>query len=105
MKRVVLATTIFIAPIMVLAQSKNYEEKILLDHLDQSSNTYSGRIMLSFTFCDNVIYSDVGNFNKIATIITFNKVKNAEEARAQKQADVDHFISNFSKDPGLCSPR
>ena len=105
MKSTCLGRRIFLAPIMALAQSKNYEERIFLDPLDQSSNTYSGRIILSFALCNTVSYSDVGDFNKVTTIITFDKVKSAEDARAQKQADVDKFISNFSKDPGLCSPR
>jgi hypothetical protein len=105
MNRLVLAAEIFLAPIITLAQSNNYVARIFLDPLDQSSHTYSGRIILSFALCNTVGYSDVGDFNKVTTIITFEGVKSAEDARAQKQADIDKFISNFSKDPGLCSPR
>lgn len=102
MKRVVLTATILLAPIMTFAQNKDYNEQVFLDQLDQSDNTYSGRIIISLVLCSDATYSDIGGFNKVATIITFDKAKNSEDAKTKKQADVDKFISSFAKDPGLC---
>ncbi len=102
MKRVVLTASLLLAPILVLAQNNNYKERVFLDRLDQSSNTYSGRIIVSFVLCHDASYGDIGKFDKVTTIITFEEARSAEDAKAQKQADIDKFIANFAKDPGLC---
>jgi hypothetical protein len=104
MKRVILIAAFTLAPIMAFAQSKAYEEQVFLDRLDKSSNTYSGRIIIKVTLCGKASYSDVGDFDKATTIITFDKAESSEDAKAQKQADIDRFISGFAKDPGLCPP-
>ncbi len=102
MKRIVLTAAILLAPILAVAQSRNYKEQVLLDKFDKSSNTYSGRILVTFTLCGNDRYGAITSFDKVTTIITFDNAKTVEEAKAQKQADVDKFIAGYAKEPGLC---
>jgi hypothetical protein len=102
MKRVVLNAAILLAPILAVAQSKNYNEQVFLDNFDKSSNTYSGRITIKLALCGNARYGDIATFNNVTTVIMFDKAKSLEDAKAQKQAEVDKFIAGFAKDPGLC---
>jgi hypothetical protein len=102
MKRVVLTAAILLAPILALAQSENYKEQVFLDKFDKSSNTYSGRILVTYTLCADARHDAIATFDKVTTIIMFDNASSSEDAKAQKQANVDKVIADVAKDADLC---
>jgi hypothetical protein len=103
MKRIVLTAAVLLAPILAFAQSKNYKEQILLDKFDKSSNTYSGRILVTYELCGgDARYGAIASFDKVTAIITFDNAKSSEDAKAQKQTDVDKILAEVAGDAELC---
>jgi hypothetical protein len=102
MKRLVLTAAILLAPILALAQSENYKEQIFLDRFDKSSRTYSGRILVTYTLCGDARHDAIATFDKVTTIIVFDRARSSEDAKAQKQANVDKIIADVAKDAELC---
>jgi len=105
LKRGVLTAAILLSPIFALAQSKNYDEQVFLDRFDESSHTYSGRIIVKYTLCDSDRYGPIATFDKVTAIVVFDKAKSSEDAKAQKQADVDKIITNLAGGAPLCPDR
>ena len=101
MKQIALAAAIVLVPSLVFAQGSLYKEQVVLDRLDKASNTYSGRIILSYKTC-NMVHDLLLDYNKVATILLFDKAKNAEDAKAQKKADVEKLIAEAAKHTRLC---
>jgi hypothetical protein len=96
------AIAIAFAPGFVLAQSKMYAEQVFLDSLDETSNTYSGRIIVAYKLCNEARFGAITMFDKVTAIIPFDRAKDAQDAKRQKQADVDRIIADVAKDAKLC---
>ena len=76
-----------------------------MDRFDESSHTYSGRIIVKYTLCDSDRYGPIATFDKVTAIVVFDKAKSPEDAKAQKQADVDKIITNLAGGAPLCPDR
>ncbi len=102
MKRVALTLAILLIPSAVLAQSKTYKEQVYLDTFDKASNTYSGRIIVTYKLCNDARYGALIAFNKASVILVFDRAQNSDDAKVQKQADVDKIIDKAAKEADLC---
>ena len=101
MKQIALTAAIVLVPGLVFAQGKLYKEQVVLEVLDKANNTYSGRIILSYKTC-SIVSDQVFDYDEVATILFFDKARTAEEAKAQKKADVERLIAEAAKHARLC---
>ena len=91
-----------LAPNLGLAETKLYSEQVLLDSRDASSGTYSGRIIVAYKLCDEARFGAIAMFDKVTAILLFDRAKDAEDAKRQKQADIDRIIADAAREAKLC---
>jgi hypothetical protein len=102
MNRLALTATILLAPSVAFTQSRYYDEKVYLNKFDQLSNTYSGRIIVTYQLCGDAQYGATFQFDRVTTSLLFDKATNSADARAKKQADVNRIIADVAHDAELC---
>jgi len=84
------------------AQGAAYKERVFLDNFDQVTGMYSGRVIVTYEVCNDLVFGPVVTFDRGSTVFFFDNAKNERDALAKKQAEIDQTISRLVGDATAC---